>query len=169
MGIEDKARDYGWADVLKLRIVRPERDRRDFCELTLDLQDRSIRFRRDRETKEWRWSGAPAATVGRFLQQYVPAERTLLVILDEEPQSVEEVDYYLSKIREKRRGFRVGCRFMLLALAALWLLGGKGEVLAIVMFFGPVFVFFWFRDRRWAREEAEYVERRERLTAKALD
>ena len=173
---DGEVRSYDWADVVKLTIVRPGRGRDDFREAILELPGRTIEFKRKPrinrsawpgDSPHWAWRGASSSTVGRFLLQQIPEERTYLVTLGEEPQSVDEVEWYLKKFRSMRRGV---WRYWLIlpAMGASWLMGDIRLSVALILFLLPLCVFFLWRDRDRAQEQKEYLAKRERLVADAM-
>ncbi len=158
---------YGWSDVQKLTVVLPERDRDDFYKAMIELPGTMIRFQRDQDNQKPQWKGASSSIVARYLKRYIPAAVTTIISLAGAPQTVEEVDYHLAKVRPKAT--MLGCLIwpLVALLTLLCLLDPKLEVFILALVSLPVLGVLWYLQRQAWREESKYLAIRDQLLAEA--
>jgi len=168
IGSDKHATNFEWSDVLKWTVVRPERDRIDFYEATLDLPGYSVGFSRHRESKNRKvWEGASAAVVARFLEQHIPEEKTLVVSLTGSPQSLEEVEYHLTRIQRETRVLRDACLLAATVIAMCFLAGDRPQAAAFGVLAAMCVPGLWLMLRPQRQKQAEYLAIRDQLLADA--
>jgi hypothetical protein len=82
-----EARQFLWSEVIRVRITRMDRLRRDFKSLEMTLPDREIEF--THVSTQYgtvpSWRGATPAVVNAFLERYVSADRIDIDVFGEPP------------------------------------------------------------------------------------
>jgi hypothetical protein len=128
---------YRWNDIERLCLICMRHVRPVFCRLEIQFPDRQIHIYRP----EGLWDRSEAKATLRFFQRYLEAPRLLIVALQDQPRSLEEVDYRVasintswSKLIAARRSFLLVCTFLTLcANAAVLLIGGLARDLRLLL------------------------------------
>jgi hypothetical protein len=86
--------EYGWDQVQTVEIWRLESDRRDFCELRLELPDRKLKLRvwLHQGQECLNWTGASAEVISAVFSRHVVPPRLRDFSLHGEPRSLDELD-----------------------------------------------------------------------------
>jgi Flp pilus assembly protein TadB len=107
--------------------------------------------------------------VARYLKQRVPSNVISIVSLTREPETVDEAEYHLARLRPRTKMVRAYYWTVLVLLTLLWLLGARAEVLYLAFLSLPGLYVVWYRQRQARREESKYLAIREQLLAEAND
>lgn len=120
IGAGRRQQRFSWNQVIRLEIKRWRHEREDFYELLLQLPDRKIHLRRQRQygIESRNWKGAEPEVIAQFLQSRVPPDRRCIVAKFGAPQSPEERVVRIAQAEKTIRELRRGGVFMSLLIAA---------------------------------------------------
>lgn len=150
--------DYRWDEVMRLTIIVHEHGRRDFERLEIHLPGQSITWYVHEGNRSWR--GPAAEVIARFVRQYVPEDRTLVVAMHGPPRSTDEADFRVRYWQSKRRGlgrFKYAFAALVATFAVLYAAGLAriGHLVFALLWSAMSWLVYRFIDRTMAREEAK--------------
>jgi hypothetical protein len=166
---ELQASHVAWHEVESINVWVTEHDRSDFAQLTIRLPERELEWHvtTPGSNRERNFGGSTSEELTTMFRQNVPADRFVTTAYHGEPQTLDEWERRYDDLverpnRDQRDTVRVA-RIWLPALAALLVLaGGAIELVAMLIFFGPILAGMWYFKRRDLRAlEIQYAEWRQ--------